>query len=151
MPFVLIRADEVIREDAKPLVFLGGNCKGRDWRLDFVRRFDGADITFINPRRERFANPEIDMVAHVNQVLWDREAIEKSDIAVFWLGEGLANQASRVEIGFALGAGKAVLIGSEDGFVGMEHLTAFSGLVLSSSLEGLMNRLASMLSGFHAS
>lgn len=150
MSYVLIRADEVIREDVKPLVFLGGNCKGRDWRLDFVKRFQGADLTFINPRREKFANPEVDMVTHVNQVLWEREAIDKCDIAVFWLGDGLANQASRVEIGYALGIGKAVLIGSEDGFVGMEHLTAFSGLVLSSSLEGLMNRLASLLSGFHS-
>lgn len=151
MTYALIRADEAFRSGtARPFVYLGGNCKGRDWRLDFFHRFEGADVTFINPRRESFANPEIDPVTHVNQVQWEREAVEKSDIVIFWLGEGLANQAARVEIGYALGQGKTVLIGAEDNFMGMEHLTAFSGLVLSSSLEGLMNRFASLLSGFHS-
>ena len=152
MAYTLIRADEELRTNApQPVVFLGGNCRGRDWRLDFLHRFEHTDVSFINPRRENFANPEMDPVTHANQVSWEREALDKSDVAVFWLGEGLANQASRVEIGYAIGKGQTVLIGAEDGFVGMEHLTAFSGLVLSSSIEGLMNRFASLLTGFQSS
>lgn len=146
MPYVLIRADEIFRSNLPtPKVFLGGAGKGRDWRLDFFHRFEQTNITFINPRRENFADPEMDPAAHARQVGWERKALDECDVAVFWLGEGLSNQAARVEIGYVLGTGKPVLVGAEDGFMGREHLTGFSGLVLSKSVEGLVNRFASLL------
>ncbi len=149
MTYALVRADEVFTNNLpRPIVFLGGNCRGRDWRLDFFHRFEQADVTFINPRREPFVDPDMDPSAHARQVAWERQALDEADIAIFWLGEGLANQAARVEIGYALGADKPVLVGSEEGFLGMEHLTSFSGLVLAKSLDGLMNRFASLLSTY---
>ena len=30
-------------------VNLGGVCKGKDWRDDFVRKFDNDNILFFNP------------------------------------------------------------------------------------------------------
>lgn len=130
---------------AHPSVYLGGNCRGRDWRHDIFRKFERANVTFINPKRDTFPDPEDTPVEHAEQVLWERKAIEAADVSLFWLGEGLANQASRVEIGYAIGLGKKVIIGAEPGFLGLEHLSAFSGLVLSSSLEGLMTRLESLV------
>ena len=150
MPYALIRADEVVKADLpRPLVFLGGNCRGRDWRLDFYHRFEQSDVTFINPRRDSFFDPDMQPSDHARQVEWEKESLDKCDVAIFWLGEGLSNQAARVEIGYALGAGKLTLIGSEEGFLGFEHLSAFSGLVLSKTLDGLMNRFASVLTSFH--
>jgi hypothetical protein len=144
MSYELITSGETVHKNSRyPNIFLGGSCKGRDWRLDFFRRFSDAAVTFINPSRADFPNPDIAPGEHARQVAWERQALAACDIAVFWLGEGLSNQATRVEIGFALGQGKTVLIGAEDGFMGGEHLTAFSGLVISSSLEGLMNRFSS--------
>lgn len=149
MPYALVRADEVFADNLpRPVVFLGGNCRGRDWRLDFFHRFEQADVTFINPRREPFVDPDLDPSAHARQVAWERQALDESDLAIYWLGEGLSNQAARVEIGYALGAKKSVLIGAEEGFLGLEHLTAFSGLVLTKTQDGLMNRFASMLAGY---
>lgn len=146
MPYALIKADEIVRPDLpRPLIYLGGNCRGRDWRLDFYHRFEQSDVTFVNPRRDAFVDPEIEPAAHAQQVEWERNALNRCDIAIFWLGEGLANQAARVEMGYALGRDKPVLIGSEEGFLGLEHLSAFSGLVLSKTLDGLMNRFASVL------
>ncbi len=146
MAYTLIRADEVLKKKTpKPVVFLGGNCQGRDWRLDFFHRFEKFDITFINPRRDRFSDPDMDPTSHAHQVEWDRLAIEHADICVFWLGEGLSNQASRVEMGYAMGLGKTVLIGADESFLGREHLSAFSGLVLSKTLDGLLSRFASVL------
>ena len=151
MPYTLIRADEVFSEGlSRPVVFLGGNCRGRDWRLDFYHRFEQADVTFVTPKRDNFADPEMDPSAHARQVSWERKALDEADMAVFWLGEGLSNQAARVEMGYALGLDKPVLIGAEDGFMGLEHLTAFSGLVLTKSLDGLMNRFASLLASYKA-
>lgn len=129
----------------KPVVYLGGNSRGRDWRVDFLHRFENEDVVFINPRRESYANPDEMPNEHAEQVMWERGALAKSDVALFWLGEGLANQAARVEIGFALGAEKEVIIGAEPGFLGLEHLSAFSGLILSSSVEGLMDRMEAAL------
>lgn len=151
MPYSLVKAGEMVREGyPRPLIFLGGSCRGRDWRLDFLHRFEQSDVTFINPMKTNFPDPEMDPGEHAKQVTWERKMIDQADIAVFWLGEGLTNQAARVEIGYALGKGKAVLIGAEQGFMGMEHLTGFSGLVLSQSLDGLMNRFASLLTSFRS-
>lgn len=150
MAYTLIRADEALKKKtAKPVVFLGGNCQGRDWRLDFFHRFEQQNLTFINPRRERFSDPDLDPTSHARQVEWDRLAIDHADICIFWLGEGLSNQAARVEMGYALGREKTVLIGADDSFLGREHLSAFSGLVLSKSLDGLMNRFGSVLAEFN--
>ncbi len=146
MGYTLIRADELFNEEiSSPKIYLGGNCRGRDWRLEFFQRFEDKDVVFINPRRDTFADPDLDPVSHAKQVAWDKTAIDHAKWVVFWLGEGLSNQAARVEIGYAIGKGKTVLIGAEDGFLGLEHLTAFSGMVLSSSLDGLINRFASVM------
>lgn len=146
MGYQKVSAGGLMREGfPRPLVYLGGSCRGRDWRLDFYHRFEQADVTFINPMCLPFPDPEMQPGDHAKQVVWERKMLEECDIAVFWLGEGLANQASRVEIGYALGRGKTVLVGAEQGFLGMEHLSAFSGLVLSKSLDGLMSRFASLM------
>lgn len=151
MPYTLIRADEIFSTGLpKPRVFLGGSCKGRDWRNLFLQRFENDDITFINPKRAPYAEPDMDPVAHARQVEWERRAIDAADIAIFWLGEGLTNQASRVEIGYSIGAGKPTLIGADENFLGAEHLTAFGGLVVSSSVEGLMERFSSLVSKYAA-
>ena len=150
MKYEIVKADGHIPITApKPYVFLGGNCRGRDWRLDFYHRFEDTPVTFVNPKRDVFADPEMDPSAHAEQVTWEKNMLDQCHIAVYWLGEGLANQASRVEIGFIQGQGKPLVVGAEQGFLGMEHLTAFTGLVLSSSLDGLMNRTASLLQSYH--
>jgi hypothetical protein len=138
---------EVFEKDfgSKPVVYLGGNSRGRDWRIEFLHRFENEEVVFINPRRDSYAHPEEMPNEHAEQVLWERHAVDKADIALFWLGEGLANQAARVEIGFALGAQKYVIIGAEPGFLGLEHLSAFSGLILSTSVSGLMDRMDAAL------
>lgn len=126
-------------------VFLGGLCKrtGKDWRAQFYETFEQYDITFVNPKVENFPDPDVDPGAHARQVQWERDALAACDVAIFWLGSGLSNQASRVEIGYVLGKKKEVYIGSEDTFMGAEHLTAFSGLLLSKSLDGIKTRLQS--------
>lgn len=145
--YVLIKADDSLaRECPKPRIYLGGQNRGRDWRLEFFQRFKQDTISFVNPNRDTFVDPDFDPAGHARQVAWERKALDWCDVGVFWLGEGLANQAARVEMGYVLGAGKPLLIGAERGFMGLEHLSAFSGLVLTNSLDGLMNRLTSLIS-----
>jgi hypothetical protein len=150
--YTLLKTDDPLTgKYPLPRVYLGGQCRGRDWRLDFYQRFERADVTFINPRREPFIDPELEPAAHARQVTWERKALDMSDVGVFWLGEGLSNQATRVEIGYLLGAQKPVLLGAQTGFLGVEHLVSFSGLVVASTLEGLINRFASVLTDMQGS
>ncbi len=146
--YTLIKPDDALTgRMPAPRVYLGGQSRGRDWRNDFFQRFSRMELTFINPRREPFIDPELEPAAHAKQVAWERSALDVADIGVFWLGDGLSNQAARVEIGYMLGAQKPVLLGAQQGFMGVEHLVGFSGLVVAPTLEGLMNRFASVLSG----
>lgn len=150
--YTLLRPDDNLNgKYPAPRVYLGGQCRGRDWRLDFFQRFERSDVTFISPRREPFIDPELEPVAHAKQVAWERKALDLSDVGVFWMGEGLSNQATRVEIGYMLGAQKPVLLGAQNGFLGVEHLVSFSGLVVASTLEGLLNRFASVMADMQAS
>lgn len=147
MTYKLIRADDTLdRATFKPRIFLGGQVRGRDWRNDFFTRFERNDVTFVSPKRDTFVDPEFDPAGHAKLVEWERQALDTCEAGVFWLGAGLSNQAARVEIGYLLGAKKAVLVGAEKGFMGMEHLSAFGGLVLASTIEGLMGRFESLLS-----
>lgn len=136
---------EAAKKKKLPVVFLGGNCRGRDWRVDVLRKFEKDKVAFINPKVQIFADPEMSPEEHANQVYAERRAIESADVVLFWLGEGLSNQASRVEIGYALGLKKTVIIGAEPNFLGIEHLGAFSGMVLAKSFDALMTRLDSVL------
>lgn len=150
--YTLIKAGDPLNLRATgPKVYLGGQSRGRDWRLDFFQRFARMDVTFINPRREPFIDPELEPAAHAQQVEWERKALDVADIGVFWLGDGLSNQAARVEIGYMIGAQKPVLLGAQPGFMGVEHLVSFSGLVVASTLDGLMNRFASVVTGLQTS
>ena len=150
--YTLIKADDPLTgRMPTPRVYLGGQSRGRDWRMDFFQRFSRMEMTFINPRREPFVDPELEPAAHARQVEWERKALDLADIGVFWLGEGLSNQAARVEIGYMIGAQKPVLLGAQPGFMGVEHLVAFSGLVVAPSLDGLMNRFASVVTGLQSS
>ncbi|NBV54297.1 MAG: hypothetical protein EBR79_01120 [Proteobacteria bacterium] len=151
MPYKLIKADDALSPSSPaPRIYLGGQCRGRDWRLDFFQRFERTNISFISPRREQFIDPEMDPTGHAQQVLWERQALDFADCGVFWLGEGLSNQAARVEIGYLLGLKKPVLLGAQKGFMGAEHLVGFSGLVVAGSVDALMNRFASMLDALQA-
>lgn len=141
MAYKLISADDKFDFTKGAVVFLGGNCRGNNWRDDILQHYNDKSVTLISPFRTAFPNPETKPKEHAEVVQWERSAIDKCDIAIFWLGSGLSNQASRVEIGYALGAGKVVLVGAEEDFLGVEHLSAFGGLVFANSLDALMTRL----------
>lgn len=146
MAYNLVTAGADLRQNFPgKVVFLGGRIRGRDWRPEMLHAFTESSVTFINPVRTSFPDPESQPEEHSNAVRWERDAIDRADIVVFWLGEGLSNQASRVEIGYAIGRGKHVLIGAEESFLGLEHLSSFAGVVLSSSVQGLNKRLESLL------
>lgn len=146
MAFRLIQAGNNLKLAKDRVVFLGGSSRGNDWREQFYEKFAEFDeLTFISPFRTTYPNPEMDPVGHSEIVTWERAAIAACDIAIFWLGTNLSNQAARVEIGYALGAGKTVIVGAEDSFLGLEHLSSFGGIVLSDSIESVMTRLKAEL------
>jgi nucleoside 2-deoxyribosyltransferase len=150
MAYRLIQAGNNLNLAKDRKVFLGGSSRGNDWREELFNEFKEEDqLTFISPFRTTYPNPEADPKGHSDIVEWERNAIAVCDIAIFWLGAGLSNQAARVEIGYALGAGKTVLVGAEDSFLGLEHLSSFGGIVLSDSLKSLTTRLTAELNSIY--
>lgn len=150
MTFRLIQAGNNLSLAKGKTVFLGGSSRGNDWREAFYEAFkEYDDVTFISPFRSKYPNPEMEPQKHSEVVEWERTAIASCDIAIFWLGNNLSNQASRVEMGYALGAGKTVVVGAEDSFLGLEHLSSFGGIVLSDSLESMITRLKAELQSFY--
>lgn len=148
MAYRLIQAGNNLSLAKGKVVFLGGASRGNDWRDEIYKEFNESnDISFISPFRTSYPNPEADPKGHSDIVEWERNAIAESNIAIFWLGAGLSNQAARVEIGYALGTGKTVIVGAEDSFLGLEHLSSFGGFVLASSLDSIITRLKAELMG----
>ncbi|MCP4356325.1 MAG: hypothetical protein GY793_12030 [Proteobacteria bacterium] len=146
MTYRLIQSGSNLALAKGKIVFLGGSSRNDDWRELLYKQFnDDDDITFVSPFRTSYPNPETDATEHAKLVAWEREAIAISNFSVFWLGSGLSNQAARVEIGYSLGAGKTVLVGAEDSFLGLEHLSSFGGFVLASSLDAIVTRLKAEL------
>lgn len=150
MTFRLIQAGNNLSLAKGKVVFLGGSSRGNDWREKFYEEFkENSEITFVSPFRSQYPNPESDPKGHSEVVEWERTAIASCDIAIFWLGTNLSNQAARVEMGYALGTGKTVIVGAEDSFLGLEHLSSFGGIVLSDSLESMITRLSAELTSFY--
>jgi hypothetical protein len=122
-----------------PRLYLGGNAGqgGSSWRQEILLSLQSYPIQIIDPNPETFPNPTRDSDGHVELVQWQRAAIKASSIVVFWLDDRLANQASRVEAGYALGLGKIVFIGAGTRLLGRHHLALFSGGIIARSFDEL--------------
>lgn len=120
------------RHDDKKLVFLAGPIMGAEnWQQRAIADLADLDIYIANPRREKSDNFNYD-----RQVEWETFYLSRADVVMFWLpleaqhveGRSYA-QTSRFELGEWLGrtdfnrrAGKAVVIGIEDGFPGKSYV-----------------------------
>lgn len=136
-----------------PIVFLGGTSKraSSSWRDVFFTHLQGLPVQVIDPTPSAYPDPNHDPQEHYELVQWQRAAIQASSIAVFWLDEKLANQAARVEIGYAIALGKNVLIGAGPGFLGKKHLELFANQIIAETVTDLKDRLVTALHNFTAS
>jgi len=95
-----------------PKIFFGGSIeqdKAIDWQnnlLHYITNLD-CDAIVLNPRRDNWdSNLDHDVTvgsAFFNQVTWELEAIETSDIIVFYFDKNTISPVTLMELGLCLG------------------------------------------------
>jgi hypothetical protein len=150
-PHVLVAPDRGPLE--KPVVFLaGGITNSPRWQDVAVAHFQGAcpAATVCNPRRPR--DFEDDAVEYHKQVTWELDHLEAADLALFWFPAAEC-RITRIELGLMLGAGKAVVVGTDPAFVNRRYLEVLcrrKGLPLHDRLEDALDAAARWLKAWRA-
>ena len=102
-------------------VFLGGSIEmglAEPWQERLVNEFKNTDIRFLNPRRtnwdsswvQQASNPEF-----AQQVNWELDALEYSDLIVFYFDPNTKSPITLMELGLHAASGK-VIVCCPDGF-----------------------------------
>lgn len=98
-----------------PSVFFGGSIdQGRaiDWQADLAGRIADMSVTVLNPRREKWdAGLEQDISDPVfrEQVEWELDALEASDLVIFYFAPGSQSPITLMELGLYAKSGKVVV------------------------------------------
>jgi hypothetical protein len=102
-------------------VFLGGSIEmglAEPWQERLVNEFKDTDLRFLNPRRDDWdsswvqeaSNPEFSQ-----QVNWELDALEYSDLIVFYFDPNTKSPITLMELGLVAGCGN-VIVCCPDGF-----------------------------------
>lgn len=97
-------------------IFLAGGISGcPDWQTRAYELMDHTGLTIVNPRR-----PEgLETIGREakRQIAWERLALDKARVTLFWFPAGESPcPIALFELGMALGRGKPVAIGAENGY-----------------------------------
>jgi hypothetical protein len=102
-------------------VFLGGSIEmglAEPWQDRLVNEFKDADIRFLNPRRDDWDSswvPEASNPEFSQQVNWELDALEYSDLIVFYFDPDTKSPITLMELGLYAASGK-VIVCCPDGF-----------------------------------
>lgn len=102
-------------------IFLGGSIEmgaAEQWQERLVKNFEDTSVRFLNPRRDDWdstwtqeaSNPQFS-----EQVNWELDALEYSDLIVFYFDPNTKSPITLMELGLVAGCGK-VIVCCPDGF-----------------------------------
>ena len=98
----------------KVKVFLGGSIemgKAEKWQERMVKDFANADVVFLNPRRDDWDwswEQSINNPKFYEQVKWEQDALEASDIIIINFDPATKSPISLLELGLFASSGKVV-------------------------------------------
>lgn len=99
-------------------VFLAGSISNaRDWQTEFVRMCRGTlpdSINLINPRRDNFSMD--DPTVEREQISWEYNALEHSDVIIFWFSAETVAPITLFELGCYLNTDKVIFIGIDPNY-----------------------------------
>ena len=131
-------------------VFLGGSIemgKAIVWQPVVASTFKELDVTFFNPRRDNWdptwsQDPQN---AHLRQqIRWELERIERSDIVLLFLQAGTMSPITLLELGLCLGRGHQTIVACEPGFwreANVHETCSFYGVEVHPSLQAGIKQL----------
>jgi hypothetical protein len=96
-------------------VFLGGSIEmglAEPWQERLVNEFKDTDIRFLNPRRDDWdsswvqeaSNPQFNQ-----QVTWELDALDYSDLIVFYFDPNTKSPITLMELGLYAASGKVIV------------------------------------------
>jgi hypothetical protein len=103
-----------IKEDKKS-IFLAGTIdmgNSHDWQSDIIDHFKDSDILIYNPRRSDWNNSwkqELGDSNFVNQVEWELNCLDESDVIIMNFLEGSKSPISMLELGLYANTGKLLV------------------------------------------
>ncbi|MCU0390783.1 MAG: nucleoside 2-deoxyribosyltransferase domain-containing protein [Thermoflexibacter sp.] len=96
-------------------IFLAGsieNGTAEDWQSVFAQEVEGADLALLNPRRKAWDatwEQSIHNPLFVQQVQWELEGLEKSDLIVMNFVPNTLSPISLLEFGLYARSGKLIV------------------------------------------
>lgn len=116
-----IKAPNHYQDSAKPWLFLAGSIEmgaAEDWQKKIADQLAEERGTILNPRRDDWDSSweqSIHNYEFRQQVEWELEALEQSDLIVLYLSPGTKSPISLLELGL-FGREKPMVVCCPDGF-----------------------------------
>lgn len=96
-------------------VFFGGSIdqgKAVDWQYDLAARIHDLTMTVLNPRRDHWDAGLVQDISDPvfrQQVEWELDALDASDLIIFYFAPGSQSPITLMELGLYAGSGKVVV------------------------------------------
>jgi hypothetical protein len=103
-------------------VFLGGSIEmglADPWQDRLVNEFKDADIRFLNPRRDDWDSSWVQEASNPQfsqQVNWELDALDYSDLIVFYFDPDTKSPITLMELGLYAASGKVIIVCCPDEF-----------------------------------
>ncbi len=111
----VIHAPEWIPTVLKPYVFLAGSIEmgvAENWQDKFTKALKKDDVVILNPRRPDWDSSwkqSIDDPKFSEQVLWELDALDMSDVIALYFDPNTKSPISLLELGLYARTGKVVV------------------------------------------
>jgi hypothetical protein len=107
---------EVIKPPYRKLsIFLAGSIEmglAEDWQTKIENELSGHDITIYNPRRDSWDSSWVQSIHNEQfreQVEWELDHLDKSDVIVMYFDENTKSPISLLELGLYASSGKMIV------------------------------------------
>lgn len=118
----LVTAPEIIHPLENINIFLAGSIemgKASDWQSNVIKEFKNENVTIFNPRRENWNSSwkqSIDNPQFVEQVNWELNALDFSDIILMYFEPNTLSPISLLELGLHAKYNNRVIVVCPEGF-----------------------------------
>lgn len=111
-----------IKLDYNPIVFLAGSIemgKAEQWQEKYIQDNPDLECNVFNPRRKDWDptwENSLDNPKFVEQVNWELDGIEMSDVVLFYFQPGTVSAISLMELGLAVGTKCRIIVCCPKGY-----------------------------------
>lgn len=96
-------------------IFIGGSIEmgtAENWQQKFINHFKEKDFRFLNPRRNDWNSNWIQDISNPQfkeQVSWELDALDYSDLIVFYFDPNTKSPITLMELGLHASSGKCIV------------------------------------------